>query len=467
MRRSIDVLLLFILVIARLRINAFAEASLFEHFQNIARHPFLGKFFSKESFDAFGPYLGDPFFLVLAAISLLAFLVYAVVDLFEVKPGKYSVFWTKYILLWIIILALVLLPTLKLTLLRQDNLPHSYSHDGGVIQTEATIDYFLDGRNPYIEDYYDTPMADWGFPEFRTALEHYPYLPATFVFSSPVKLISDGILGWYNQRFTYLLLFILILLLIPSLVGKRPQAVLGLTMVLSLNPMMGLDILFGQNDIFVLAWMVISLWFLQRRQFMWSSLFFGIACAAKPTAWFLAPFWIIALLADQNISWKALPSRMLRTWKRFIPAITIFLLLVLPYILWDVNALIDDVWRWSAGTAETHYQIWGWGFANFILATGSVVDRFAYWPFWIPELIISIPLLIFLLTKQMRNNTIANVYWYGAIFLLGFAYFSRFLNENYLGFLLALFALGYFTNGSQITDCETETKGKQDDLQPA
>jgi len=222
-------------------------------------------------------------------------------------------------------------------------------------------------------------------------------------------------------------------------------------MLLSLNPMMGLDILFGQNDIFVLAWIVVSLWFLQRRQVMWSSLFFGIACAAKPTAWFLAPFWIIALLADQNISWKTLPSQIPKTLKRLIPAIGIFLLFMLPYIFWDANALIDDVWRWSAGTAEAHYQIWGLGFANFILATGSLADRFAYWPFWIPELIVSIPLLIFLLTKQMRNNTTANVYWYGAIFLLGFAYFSRFLNENYLGFLLALFALGYFTNFSSET----------------
>jgi len=61
----------------------------------------------------------------------------------------------------------------------------------------------------------------------------------------------------------------------------------------------------------------------------------------------------------------------------------------------------------------------------------------------------------------------ANVYWYGAIFLLGFAYFSRFLNENYLGFLLALFALGYFINDSPSTESEKETKAKQDDLQPA
>ena len=78
-----------------------------------------------------------------------------------------------------------------MVLLRHENLPQSYSHDGGVIQTEAAIDFFLAGRNPYVEDYRSTPMAEWGLPEFRTALDHYPYLPWTYVFSAPVKLVSD------------------------------------------------------------------------------------------------------------------------------------------------------------------------------------------------------------------------------------------------------------------------------------
>jgi hypothetical protein len=289
-------------------------------------------------------------------------------------------------------------------------------------------------------------MADWGFPEFRTALDHYPYLPATFVLSTPIKLLSDNSIGWYDQRFTYLLLFILILILIPSLVRKRPEAILGLTMVLALNPIMGLDILFGQNDLFVLAWIVLSFWFLQRRKIVWSSIFFGIACAAKPTAWFMVPFWGVALLSDLNMSWKTFPRYLPLLLRRLAPAIIIFLLFILPYLFWNADALIDDIWRWAAGTAETHYQIWGLGFANYLLATGSLADRFAYWPFWIPEIIVSIPLLIFLIVKQIHDNTVSNAYWHGAIFLLGFSYFSRFLNENYLGFILALFALGYFVN---------------------
>lgn len=459
MRRSFDVLLLFLLLSARLRINSFAEAGLFEHFENVTRHPWLGGWLPQRAITAFGPWFGDPVFLLLAAISLLAFLGYAMLDLLDkgeqgtqdgAQTAARRIYFWKRTLLWVILAAVLFLPTLKLALLRHDNLPQSYSHDGGVIQTEITIDYLLTGRNPYVESYANTPMADWGFPEFRTALEHYPYLPATFVLSAPVKMISNAVLGWYDQRFTYLLLILATLLLLPGLVNHHRADVLALTMLIGLNPIMGLDIVFGQNDVFVAALIVISLWFLHRHRLAWSGIFFGLACAAKPTAWFLAPFWGLALLADAPIGWRDLPRCLPLLVRRALPALAAFLLLVLPYLIWDANAFVDDVWRWAAGTSATHYQIWGWGFANFILASGQLSDRFAFWPFWIPELLIGIPLLIFLIARQLRQNTLANLCWHGAILLFAFAYFSRFLNENYLGFVLVLLALGYYLQAEKM-----------------
>ena len=89
-----------------------------------------------------------------------------------------------------------------------------------------------------------------------------------------------------------------------------------------------------------------------------------------------------------------------------------------------------------------------------------MADRFAYWPFWIPELIIGVPLLLFLLYRQMRANTLANLCWHGAIFLFAFAYVSRFLNENYLGYILALLALGYYLGGEQAEPLTETMPGK-------
>jgi hypothetical protein len=116
-------------------------------------------------------------------------------------------------------------------------------------------------------------------------------------------------------------------------------------------------------------------------------------------------------------------------------------LVIGPYLLWNADALIDDVWRWSAGTSATAYQIWGWGASNLLLALGAVQSRFDYWPFWLLEILIALPLLVALLRKQAGDNTPARVLWGGSLLLLTFFFVSRFLNENYLSFILACLAL--------------------------
>ncbi|OUC05268.1 hypothetical protein RY27_28325, partial [Litorilinea aerophila] len=135
---------------------------------------------------------------------------------------------------------------------------------------------------------------------------------------------------------------------------------------------------------------------------------------------------------------RAIPTLL----RRAAPALAIFGLLIVPYLAWDAAALYDDVWRWSSGQGETGYQIWGWGASNFVLALGLVPDRFAYWPFWIPELLVAVPLLAWLIHRQLRDNTLAQGCWHYGLFLLGFFYVSRFLNENYLGYILAFLAVG-------------------------
>lgn len=452
-----DALLLVVLLLARLRINTLAEATLFEHFENVTRHSFLGRLLSDRAEAAFGPWFGDPIAVLLVALSLGVLIVYLVVDL--AAAGRLPAYRLKLVLIWLLIALAVLLPALKLVLLRHENLPQSYSHDGGVIQTEVTIDYLLSGRNPYVEDYRDTPMAEWGLAEFRTALDHYPYLPWTFVFSAPFKLASDGLLGWYDQRFVYLVAFVAGLLLATQMVSPwQLQWRLGLLMVLGLNPLLGLDVIFGQNDVFVWAWIVLALWLLARWRpapfgrrpsaselpLLLSSLAFGLACASKPTAWFMAPFFALLLVRDRLRGWRDIPASLPAMLRRGWPAIVAFLVMVLPYLVWDAGAFVDDVWRWAAGTSETHYQIWGWGASNFVLAFGGLNSRFDSWPFWIPELIAGVAMLAWLGWRQARGNRIGNASWHYALFLLVFLYVSRFLNENYLGYVLAFLAMGYF-----------------------
>ena len=100
-------------------------------------------------------------------------------------------------------------------------------------------------------------MAEWGFGEYRTALFHYPYLPWTFVFSAPFYLLGQAA-GFTHQRMVYLLLLAIMLALAPRLVqGERRK--LALVALLGLNPIMGSDLIYGQNDSFILAWIVLGL----------------------------------------------------------------------------------------------------------------------------------------------------------------------------------------------------------------
>ena len=484
-----DALLLLLLTVSLLRIDSLAEAAVLPTLrQDVLSHPLLGGLLPAAGIAAMGersPWPGEPVGLLLIALSLGFVFVYLLVDL--ARPARWRS-RAKWLLLVCVLATALFLPTGKLILLRQQSGPASYTHDGGVIQTEATIEYLLDGRNPYSEDYTETAMAEWGFDEYRTALYHYPYLPWTFVFSAPFYLLGQAV-GFYDQRLVYLLLLAIALALTPRLL-KNERAQLAAVMLLGLNPLLGLDVIFGQNDSFVLAWIIFSLaaWQAWRVSgavttqpphpnppqigegsvttppLLWgrlgggelrgatkwrllSTLLFGLACASKPTAWFLAPFYGLLLLADQpalaTSGWigllRAVPAILRRVW----PGLLVFALLVGPYVVGDASAFYDDVWRWSSGQGETGYQIWGWGASNFVLILGLVADRFGQWPFWLLEVLVAVPLLLWFVRRQQQNNQPGTALWHYAALLALFFYVSRFLNENYLGYLLAFFALGY------------------------
>ncbi len=262
-RRSVrspgwDALLLAILVLALLQITGLAEAGVLPtRIADVLRHPLLGNLLpaaGEAALGDVGPRPGDPIGLLLFASTLALLLGYFVADL--AASGKWGL-RLKWLLLSGIILTALVLPTAKLILLRQQSGPASYTHDGGVIQTEAAIGYFVEGKNPYVEDYTATPMAEWGFSRYRTALYHYPYLPWTFVFSTPFYLAGQA-LGGYDQRWVYLLLMLVALALAPRL-AQSSRAKPALVATLALNPIMALDIIFGQNDSFVLSWLIFSL----------------------------------------------------------------------------------------------------------------------------------------------------------------------------------------------------------------
>lgn len=459
MKKSLDVLILFILVIARVRIDTLADMVLPQRHEDVRR--LVGTWWPAASLDLLADWLSDPVTLMLISVAFGLTVLYFIVDVAFNERWAYPL---KLGLIYLIIIVLVFGKTGLLIGLRHITGPASYTHDGGVIQTESTIEFFLAGKNPYIEDYLDTPMAEWGI-EFRTALYHYPYLPWTFVFSTPFYLLSEAAFGWFDQRLVYVLLFAATLAMAQQLGHTRRDKLLAV-MLTGLNPILASDVIFGQNDSFILFWMVLGVWLLHRiphteRGARLGSLAYGLACASKPTAWFLAPFWSLYLLRDVWGNHFMPPLRqwpdLVRTFfRRVWPLFAVLILIVGPWLIWSPAAMFDDVWRWSSGTAETPYQIRGWGFSNFILAFELVPDRLTYWPFWISELVVAAPLLLLLMWQQLRQNTLSRMLYSYVVLLFAFFYTSRFLNENYLGYLAAFLILAFIidkttdnTNGAE------------------
>lgn len=445
--KSFDVLLFFVLVLARVRIDTLADRLVAQRrIELIKRIPLVGSLLPQSSLDLLQHWMTDPISLLLISTAFGLLLLYLFFDLWHgiSEQGRHR---AKLALVFCMVFITVVSLSTFSVLLRHVTGPASFSHDGGVIQTEEATRYVLAGKNPYVEDYVDTPMAEWGL-DYRTALYHYPYLPWTFLSSAPVQLLSETFLGWYDQRFVYLTLFVVLLVVAARLLPEGDER-LCLVMVLGLNPIMGSDIIFGQNDVFTLAWIVFSIYLLKRGKDSWSMLMLGLACASKPTAWFLLPFYLLYLVRRDKFSPRSeIRALGLYLLREMLPLLIVLAVLVLPFALWDLDAMLDDVWRWSSGTAEVPYQITGWGLANFVLALGLVDSRLDYFPFWIPELLICLPLMLYLLRRQWKHNSLASMLYHYAFLALAFFYTSRFMNENYLGYLLAVIAIAILVDSS-------------------
>ncbi|MGQ9567767.1 MAG: glycosyltransferase 87 family protein [Anaerolineae bacterium] len=441
--RSWDLYLFLLLLAARARIDTLAEL-VFPgewHRANLARLPLVGAWLAKLGPDRFFDWPTDLTLLVPIVLAFACLGLYGWADACWAERKPLQAQRVKVALVGATIFLVIGLPTVRLMALRAVAGPASYTHDGGVIQTEAATAFFLQGRNPYLEDYTATPLADWGI-QYHTALYHYPYGPWTFLASAPLYALGRGLLGWYDQRVLYLLLFALLLALAAQL-PDHPRATPALVMLLGLNPILGSDVIFGQNDVFVLFWLVLTLWLLKRRQYGWASAWCGLACASKPTAWFILPFYALYLAGDATlarpIAWDEISRRIVR---RGWPVLLTFLGLMLPYLFWSPGALWDDIWGWSSGTSAVPYQVRGWGLSTLLLGLGVLPDRMGYFPFWILQVAFGVPVLFWLLGRQFRENALGQVYLGYAALLYIVLFFSRFLNENYVGFLAAVAALG-------------------------
>jgi hypothetical protein len=76
-----------------------------------------------------------------------------------------------------------------------------------------------------------------------------------------------------------------------------------------------------------------------------------------------------------------------------------------------------------------------------LFAAGVVKDIHAYYPFIIWQVIVCVPLFVFLMRVLWMKATQSRLMLTYAVFLMVFWYMSRYFNNSHLGYLSMLFVL--------------------------
>lgn len=374
----------------------------------------------------------------------LALVVYVAADLSRATaPARAQ--RMKLCVLGAIIATYVVGPMVRLIALRHaSGKPWTWVHDN-VIQMEEAVKFLLAGKNPYVENYLNTPLIHWD-PR-NPALYHSVNLPLQFLVAVPFQWLATHTIGWFDLRMLYLAIFVACCPLVYRL-GRDREGSLALVAIFALNPFFTSTLVEGRNDIVVMACLVATLYAWQRRRMTAAMIALGLMCASKHTAFVLLPFAVLALaLGDGGAaeSWATLlrrrvPAALRRMW----PAWMTIAIFFLPFVVWSPSGFFGSVIAYPFGTAAHSYPIRGdgYGISDWIILLGWVHSDMDYFPFaWI-ELAVTLPTLVALAAWQRRRPSLGTMLIAYSLTLFAAQFTSRYFNQNHFGFILFVLALG-------------------------
>lgn len=214
--------------------------------------------------------------------------------------------------------------------------PATHAQSDTII-TEEAARALVDGRSPYAASYVDGPLRTWPLG----AKTHFPYLPGMVAFGMPRTAFGDA--PWTDARVGFLIVTVAVGLAALRVMGASARSAIRALQFLLVLPT-GAQYLAGAgNDLPVLALMLLSLALAARRRPVAAGVAAGVAAVIKQTAWPLLPF--LALAARDAAGRRA-------TGKTAASAAAVVLPVVVPFLLWDPGAFLDDVVRYPLGAAD-------------------------------------------------------------------------------------------------------------------
>jgi hypothetical protein len=311
----------------------------------------------------------------------------------------------------------------------------SFPHDGGVLQTEAATNFLLHGVDPYAARYHDTAMAGshhsapalWqsmGLPE-NPALSFFPYPPLVVLASVPFRQAALATLGWYDQRFVYLIAL-----------AALAAAAFAITPVPGLRVVLVAFFLFcpwevphfvqGYNDVLCVLFLALTSAALRSGRATRSGVWLALACGAKQFAWLAVPLWLAWIVTRSRERGPGETG----SWTRPLAAFALVAALVfLPFLAWNAGALLHGLF---AQSSEYPFRASGLGISSILVAAGWVHRPFAHFPLGALQAIAALAAIAWGVRRILTGGGLPSLLRAHALAVLAFVFFSRTFAASYL-----------------------------------
>ena len=240
--------------------------------------------------------------------SYVLFLFYFLLNIsniFYSLFGKNSL--VKNILIWSIVL-IVLVGSLGSAIIDRGKIApgQNYKTHDIILQLEAGLRYLGEGKNPYKETYFGTPMEKWHYGEgdkdtVNPALYHFVMPPWYLLSAYPFYFVSMRTVGYFDGRMPLMAATIGLLIVLFYWIKNKDIARLAVICI-GLNPASMSYLIEGRSDMLVIWWFVLSLFFIEKKHYVMSAVSLALAAMTKQTAWFAVPIVLGYLWFGKRVS---------------------------------------------------------------------------------------------------------------------------------------------------------------------
>ncbi len=275
----------------------------------------------------------------------------------------------------------------------------------GALQTQQAGDLLLRGTDPYGADYAALGLGrtPWAEPFPNPALHHTVFWPGQFLLPLPLQALSQTLLHWWDQRVFLLLAGVAIWILLRQLL---PGTAGGAAAVAS-----------------------------QRQRFLLMGLVLGLAVATKQHALLAAPFivwWALARGASLSVVARSATSGM-----------AALVALLLPFVLWNPHAFIQDTVVFVTGGGADAYPINGFGLSALLLSAGVIHGSRDSFPFAPIESVVGIALWVFGYVWIRAHRQLPDVLIFSGLTAVSVLFVSRYFHDTHLLLGLELMGAGF------------------------